>query len=109
MEKDPQNPEILSYRAKLLETVGKNSLALAEYVSAIQTDPKNPFLKDQLAEFYMRQRQYPYALEVWKESLTPPSLDLIWLKAVFWNKIVMQLKFDLNSIKMPQGKLEPLH
>ena len=26
--KDPENPEIHSYRAKLLETVGKNNLAL---------------------------------------------------------------------------------
>jgi thioredoxin-like negative regulator of GroEL len=105
--KDPTNPDILSYRAKLLETVGKNSLALAEYIAAIQTDPKNIYLKDQLAEFYMRQKQYPLALGVWTENLKEPSLDFIWLKSIFWSKVVIPVKVDWKSLKPPKGKLEP--
>lgn len=106
-KKDPENPEIRSYRAKLLETVGKNSLALTEYIAAVQTDPKNLYLKDQLAEFYLRQKQYPYALEIWRESLNPPSLDFVWLKALFWNKIVLPIKYDWTAAKPPKGKIEP--
>jgi tetratricopeptide (TPR) repeat protein len=105
--KDPENPDILSYRAKLLETVGKKPQALFEYLAAIQVDPKNIYLKDQLAEFYLRQKQYPYALEVWKESLKPPSMDFIWIKGLFWSKIVMPIQFDWKSATPPKGKLEP--
>lgn len=106
--KDPENPEILSYRAKLLETVGKNNLALIEYLAAIQTDPKNLYLRDQLAEFYLRNKQYPFALQVWSESLKPPSLDFIWLKAIFWNKVAKPLQFDWKSVPVPNGRLKPL-
>lgn len=105
--KDPENPEIRSYRAKLLETVGKNNLALIEYMGAIQTDPKNLYLKDQLAEFYLRNKQYPYALQVWANMLKAPSLDFVWVKALFWNKVATPLKFDWKSAPVPKGRLQP--
>lgn len=106
--KDPENPEIRSYRAKLLETVGKNNLALTEYIAAAQTDPNNIYLKDQLAEFFRRNHQIPLALQVWSENLKEPSLDFIWLKTLFWNRIVTPVKFNWNSIPTPKGKLNPL-
>lgn len=106
--KDPQNPDIRSYRAKLLESVGKYQLAHCEYQAASRLDPQNLFLKDQLAEFYLRQRQYPKAIEIWKENLTAPSLDTIWLKTLFWNKIAKPIAFDWEETPMPQGKLDPL-
>lgn len=105
--KDPENPDIRSYRAKLLETVGKEPEALFEYMAAIQVDPENIYLKDQLAEYYLRQKQYLYALEVWKSSLTPISIDFIWVKALFWSKIVMPIQFDWKSATPPKSKIEP--
>ena len=105
--KDPENPEIRSYRAKLLETVGKNSLALTEYLGAIHIDPKNLYLKDQLADFYLRQKQYAQALQVLSENLNPPSLDFVWIKALFWNRVVLPIKFDWNAVKPPQAKATP--
>lgn len=107
-QKDPENPEIRSYRAKLLETYGKNNLALIEYLAAIQTDPKNVYLRDQLAEFYLRQKQYPQALMVWLESLKPPSLDTIWVKAFFWGRMVIPINIDWHSEKIPEGMYAPL-
>jgi len=106
--KDPENPEILSYRAKFLETYGKPTLALTEYLAALQTDPKNLYLRDQLAEFYLRQRQYQNALQIWSENLKSPSVDFIWLKTLFWNSVVTPIQFDWAANKPPQGKLEPL-
>ncbi len=106
--KDPTNPEIRSYRAKLLETIGKNSLALIEYLAAIQLDPKNLYLRDQLAEFYLRRNQYANAIQIWSDVLPAPSLDFIWLKALFWNKVVVPVKFDWKSNSIPQGKLDSL-
>lgn len=107
--KDPENPEIVSYRAKFLETLGKNSQALYEYLAAVHLDSKNVYLKDQLAEFYLRQKQYPYALEVWKETLqsSDTGADFIWTKALFWSKVVMPLHLDWRSIKRLPGKLDP--
>jgi hypothetical protein len=106
--KDPENPDIRSYRAKLLETVGKSPLALTEYQAAVQADPKNLYLKDQLAEFYIRSRQYPEALKIWLENLKSPSLDAFWLKALFWSRVATPAAFNWHSEKPPQGNLEPL-
>lgn len=106
--KDPENSDIRSYRAKLLETVGKLPLALAEYQAASQIDPKNLFLKDQLAEYYVRTNQYSDALKLWLENLNPPSLDIFWLKALFWSRVAKPVIFDWHAIQPPKGQLEPL-
>jgi hypothetical protein len=106
--KDPQNPDIRSYRAKLLETVGKNNQAHQEYLAAVKLQPSNLFLKEQLAEFYLRKKQYPMALQVYEENLSPPSLDTIWMKAWFWNRVTHPINFDWNKAAIPQGALDDL-
>lgn len=100
---DPQNPDIITYRAKLLESLGKGSLALYEYLGAIQAAPNNLFLRDQLAEFYMRRNQVALALSVWLETLSTPSLDLIWVKALFWSKVITPVNFDWSKASPPTG------
>lgn len=100
---DPQNPDIITYRGKLLESLGKDSLALYEYLAAIQAAPENMFLRDQLAEFYMRRNQGALALSVWLETLSRPSLDLIWLKALFWSKVLTPVNFDWAKAVPPTG------
>ncbi len=106
--KDPQNLDVRSYRAKLLESVGKNSLAHKEYMSAVRISPSNVFLKDQLANFYLRQKQYLMALDVLKHNLNAPSVDNIWVKTLFWNKVTTPIEFDWKNTPMPEGKLDPL-
>jgi hypothetical protein len=108
VQKDPQNPLVRTYRAKLLETVGKNSLALTEYQAAVAVAPQNLYLRDQLAEFYLRHKQFNYALQVWADALKEPSLDYLWIKAIFWNRVVTPIKFDWSSVEVPEGKLKPL-
>lgn len=106
--KDPMNPDIRSYRAKLLEAIGKNSLALSEYMAALSIDPKNQYLRDQLADFYIRHKQYVRGLQVLSEGLTGNSVDYIWLKTLFWSKVAFPVKFDWKTAAVPKGKLQPL-
>lgn len=105
---DPTNGTIRSYRGKLLEVSGKKELALSEYLAAVQTEPENPFLKDQLADFYQRHGQFSQALKIWSETLLPPTQDFIWLKALFWNKVIFPISFDWRTHALPNGPLKPL-
>lgn len=106
--KDPQNPDVRSYRARLLESVGKNTLAHQEYQAATRINPSNLFLKDQLVDFYLRHRQYPMALDLLQTNLVPPSLGNIWVKSLFWNKVTTPITFDWASTPIPDGKLNSL-
>lgn len=104
---DPQNPDIMSYRGKLLESMGQSSLALYEYMEAVRAKPENLFLRDQLAEFYMRQSQVALALSVWLETLSKPSLDLIWVKVLFWSKVITPVGFDWTKAVQPTSDDKP--
>ncbi len=104
---DPRNPDIHSFRAQLLETTGRTTEARVEYVAAVLTDPANPLLRDQLAEFYRRQGSLDLALKTWQDALQPPSLDYIWVKALFWSRVVQPSKTPL-PLAAPGGSLAPL-
>lgn len=85
--KDPLNPQVRSYRAKLLEAAGKSELALKEFEAATQIDPSQATFQDQLAEFYLRQQNYAKANAIWQKQLASPTADHFWVKAIFWNKV----------------------
>lgn len=106
--KDPLNPDVRSYRARLLESVGRNSLAHQEYQAAARINPSNLFLKDQLVDFYLRHRQYEMALDIMQTNLTPPSLGSLWVKTLFWNKVTTPLDFDWADTPIPDGDMNPL-
>lgn len=106
-EKDPANPEIRIYRAKLLEMIGKPSNALGEYLSAVQIAPDNIHYRDQLAEYYLRHGQYQQALEIWKELLEKGAPDSIWVKALFWSRVVKPMDIGVEKMTIPDGKLKP--
>lgn len=107
-KKDPQNSDIRSYRGKLLEAIGKNSLALSEYMAALSTNPHNPYLRDQLADFYIRNKQYVNGLEILNDALYGNTMDFIWLKALFWSRVVSPIKFDWKTSAVPKGDLNSL-
>lgn len=108
IEKDPTNSDLYIYRAKLLEAANKPALALQEYGVALQMNPRSLYLRDQASEFFIRNRQYGQALELWADSLAAPSSDLIWFKALFWNKVLIPIHFDWSKHTPPEGSLEPL-
>ncbi len=106
-QKDPKNAEVRSYRARLLEAVDRTALALSEYVAAASLDPKNPAMRDQLAEFYRRHGRYNLALKVWEDALEFPNADSIWIKAWFWSKVATPVDFKWSDKKIPPGELQP--
>ncbi len=105
--RDPDNVDVRSYRARLLEAIGKPGLALNEYLGAVQVQPNNLILMDQLAEFYLRHGRYKLALKVWQESLNRPNSDSLWLKTWFWNRVATPLNNVWVSDKVPDGELKP--
>ena len=84
---DPRNAEIRSFRAQVLERIGKVPLARVEYIAAQQADPDNLLLRDQLAEFYRRQDSMADALAVWTGDPAHPVFDFMWVKAWFWSHV----------------------
>lgn len=106
--KDPQNPEIHFYKGKLLESAGKYRNAQMEYEAAVATDPNNQLMQDQLAEFYLRQNQPRKAMELWTSNLNDTTLDFVWLKGLFWSKVLFPTTVTWNELTPPQGKLQPL-
>src|SRR5207248_2058510 len=80
---DPHNPEVRLFRGEILDGVGRHDPAKVEYLAALEADPDNPFIRDQLAEFYRRAGSYDLAMITWASGLTNNSAtDLIWLKTV---------------------------
>jgi len=107
---DPRNHDFNTFKASLLESSGKGEMALAEYFEAIHKNSSDPYLREQLAEFYLRSSQYPEAVQVLKDTLSSPTLESIWLKALFWSKVIspFNLNGELEKESPPQGNLFPL-
>jgi hypothetical protein len=103
----PRNPEVRSFRAQVLESIGKPAEARVEYVAAHVADPKNPLWRDELAEFYRRQGSYDLALQTWRDALNQPAADFIALKEAFWSRVI-QPKTTPPSTQRVQGELLPL-
>jgi len=109
LQKDPDNSKILSYRAKILEASDKDALALSEYIAASATDPENILMRDQLSEFFLRHKRYLQALQVYEETVESMDVtDSVFLKVVFWSKMVKPIDVDWQSVEIPNGRLKPL-
>lgn len=106
--KDPNNADLKIFKASLLESVNKHEMALKEYMGAIEKSPNNPYLQEQLADFYLRTERYPQALEVLHEALQKAPLDTTWLKALFWSSVAAPLDIPWPSQSIPAGQLKPL-
>ena len=105
-ELDPRNPDIRSFRAQIEEAAGRPGEARVDYVAAVVAQTNNPVLRDDLAEFYRRQGNYDLALKTWREALTLPTYDYLWLKAAFWGKVIQPV--PLAADKVAAGDLQPL-
>ena len=106
-QKDSRNTDIRSFRAQILERIGKPADARVEYVAAHLADAENPLLRDQLAEFYRRRGDYRLALDTWKGSFSGPTPGFVWLKALFWSRVARPLDHDWSTVE-PSGRFAPL-
>lgn len=107
LRKDPDNADLRMYRAKLLESENRPALALSEYLAAVQKDPKNPFMRDQLVDFYVRGQQYSDALNILVEGFKYPTIDSAWVKAVFWEKVAGPSNIHWDKYEIPIGSTKP--
>lgn len=105
---NPRSTDVRSFRAQILESVDQLALARVEYMAAFVADPENPLMRDQLAEFYRRHKQYFLALSTWTEGLEAHSADYIWLKTLFWSRTAIPVRREWDMEKIPNGQLKPL-
>jgi hypothetical protein len=103
----PKNPEVRSFRAQILERIGKISMARVEYVAAHLAEPGNPLFRDQLAEYYRRNGNLGLALETWSGNLDESSADFIRLKALFWSRVAYPVKISKARPSDISGDLNP--
>jgi hypothetical protein len=104
---DPQNSEIRSFCAQFLEAAGRQAEARVEYVAAALADTANPLWWDQLAEYYRRQGSLDLAVQTWSEALSCAPLDVLWVKALFWGRVVQPSRTALPAA-LPDGALTAL-
>lgn len=107
LKKDPQNADLRMYRAKLLESENRHALAQSELAAAVQTDPKNPFLRNQLADFYIKQLRFSEALKVLVEGLQYPAIEAVWVKIGFLQKVAYPIALKKNQYQIPAGSGKP--
>lgn len=105
---DADEADLHLYKASLLEAAHKINQAQKEYILAVKTDPKNPYYREFLADFYIRTKKYPEAVNVLEDAMSSPSLDIVWLKSIFWNKMAIPLEGNANQVAVPKGPLAPL-
>ncbi len=84
---DPRNSDVRTFSANLLEQSGNAALARRDYVAALVANPDNLRARDNLAEFYMRQRMLPQAVQTWLDTPAVDGSAIFYLKAWFWNRV----------------------
>ncbi len=105
--KDPNNSSLLAARAEIFELTDRPELARQEYLRAVQKDPSSVALIDQLGEFYRRHGHYVLAIENWCCGLALPRSDTLWIKTLFWSRVVYPLPVDWSQQSIPVGHLKP--
>ena len=84
----PEDADVHSFRAQMLEAAGRPQDALAEYQAAIDAQPFNPLLQDQLADYHLRYGRHDAALKVLRAAAAMPHPDYLRLKTLFWGRVI---------------------
>ena len=102
------NREVELFHAKILEHIGRLKEAEAGFSAALASQPQDPYLRDQLGDFYRRRGEHARALETWTAQLTNrTSADWLWLRAAFWSRVTQPVPMD-PAAEPPPGPLQPL-
>lgn len=105
---DPENTDVYIVRAEMYEIQGRLEKALTAYQRAFELNSTDLFVRDRLAEFHRRQGDYAKALAIWREGLTPPSMDFVWLKVLFWRRVAVPITVSWEKLTPPGGELHSL-
>lgn len=97
LKKDPKNPDISLFRARLLESSGKNDIAEAEW-SRVANQPHTPaWIKEETLDYQLRNHQYKKALNLIETNLSLNMKDSLVLKALFLSKVIEPLPFNFKT------------
>ncbi|WP_395747690.1 tetratricopeptide repeat protein [Prosthecobacter sp.] len=96
-EAAPEDADVHSFRAQMLEAAGRPAEAAAEYVAAIDAQPFNPLLQDQLADFHLRHGRHDAALKILRAAAAMPHPDYMRLKTLFWGRVIDGQKMQPES------------
>ncbi|HPO13159.1 MAG TPA: DUF4114 domain-containing protein [Candidatus Hydrogenedentes bacterium] len=105
---DARNPDVYWCQGQALEQAGHYPEACNAYQAALNAAPHNPFHRDHFAEFLVRQGDFKNALTVWRQGLEPPSIDVLWLKVLFWSRMALSQEIAWSNFPIPEGRLRPL-
>ena len=100
---DPRDADLRGMRATVLERAGQPDYARVDYVAALLADPRNPLRRDELASFYLRQGDLADAVDTWREGLDEKSPDFMWVRAVFWGRVLGQPAPEIAA-KLPETR-----
>ena len=106
LKKDPNNKDLRLYRARLLETAGKQDLAQSEYAAAGGTSESPSWIQGELADFYLRQHNYEKAIGLIEKQLGPSVKDAFALKALFLSRVIEPIPFDFRGIEASGSQKE---
>ncbi|MCC6142305.1 MAG: DUF4114 domain-containing protein [Candidatus Hydrogenedentes bacterium] len=104
----PEDPDVRLCRARILEERGEFAAAENAYRNALEAAPRDPILRDHVAEFYRRRGDHAQALRLWCDTLASPTLDSIWLKALFWSRVALPVDVAWKTFEVPAGRTKPL-
>ncbi|MCP4645967.1 MAG: DUF4114 domain-containing protein [bacterium] len=105
---DNSNAEVQRHAGAALDVLGMAGDARKAYLRALHLAPKDAFVRDEVAEFFVRHGDTASALRAWGEGLAPPTMDFIWTKALFWGRVSLRGRIDFSKHARPEGRLRPL-
>ena len=108
LRQNPDCPDVHRYRGRLLETLGAFDEARKAFEQSLRLAPRNPLLRDALAEFLLRRGEYGAALAIWTKALEHNATGALWLKALFWRRVARPVPLELDKLHVPEDELEPL-
>lgn len=98
---EPNNADLSTFIANVLETDRDIQDARDEYVAALSLAPENPKMRDNLAEFYIRQGTPALAIGTWKQAPATEQNRIFPLKAWFWERMTA---FQKPSYRLDKEK-----
>lgn len=106
--KNTNNPgDFHFYRSMLLHEGDHLDLVKEELKKAIEKNSENTFFRETLLDVYLSEHRYEDALQLAKASLSQPTSDKLWLKALFLGSIYKPIKNAIADKNPPQGELTP--
>jgi hypothetical protein len=105
---EPGSADVRLLQGQVIERLGGGREAEAAYVSALANAPGDPFVRDAVGEFYHRQGALRAATGTWRDGLSYPSLDVTWLKVLFWQRVSHPVEVNWSTLKPPESESRAL-